>query len=516
LLVLSTPSALLAPIGLLVPLAIHLWNRRPGREVAVGSLRWLTTGANRRLRNLRLEQVLLLLLRTAVLAVLAVAVAGPAWRLARPARRGQVLLSPALAGTGSLAAVRPTIDSLRRRGYGLRWLAAGFPSIKAADWRADSAGKVLDGQLFTVTEAWYWGRVQQAGTAFVGQPLYVVTPAGQRGFGGTHGALPARLTWLTLPGRRAEQWLYRATTTPDSLHLQIGQADESRLTFQTVSVKKPAPGATLRLPKLPAWRYVLDARQAASLQPLAADQPAAVPVTPATLRVWVYAPAAATTEARYWRAALQAAAVGLPGRLALTVAATPPPADARPDWLFWLSDAPVPTAWQAQVHQGLHLWQLAAGPSRADTASLVAPDASPDAPITLWRRATAPLSGEPLWTDSHGRAVLTRQPLGAGATYLFTSRLQPAWSTLPASPALPALLLEVLAPAPTAANLALHDQRRFDPSQLPPRPAGGQSLGVSPPAAYRLLDLRPWLVLAAGLLFALERWLARQRASITD
>ncbi len=117
-------SALLALLALLVPLAIHLWNRRPGREVAVGSLRWLAAGANRRLRNLRLEQVGLLLLRAALLAVLALAVAGLAWRQPLPASRGQVLVSPALAGTGTLAAVRPTLDSLRRRGYGppvARW-----------------------------------------------------------------------------------------------------------------------------------------------------------------------------------------------------------------------------------------------------------------------------------------------------------------------------------------------------------------------------------------------------------
>ena len=89
----TNPSALLALLGLLVPLAIHLWNRRPGREVAVGSLRWLAAGANRRLRNLRLEQLWLLLLRAALLAVLAVAIAGPTWRQVLPPGRGQVLVT---------------------------------------------------------------------------------------------------------------------------------------------------------------------------------------------------------------------------------------------------------------------------------------------------------------------------------------------------------------------------------------------------------------------------------------
>ena len=73
---LLSPFALLALLGLLVPVAIHLWNRRPGREVPVGSLRWLAAGANRRLRNLKPEQLLLLLLRATLMAVLAVALAG--------------------------------------------------------------------------------------------------------------------------------------------------------------------------------------------------------------------------------------------------------------------------------------------------------------------------------------------------------------------------------------------------------------------------------------------------------
>ncbi|WP_460554347.1 BatA domain-containing protein, partial [Hymenobacter daeguensis] len=81
------PAAFWALTGLLVPVAIHLWNRRPGREVAVGSLRWLATGANRRLRSLQPEQLWLLLLRAVLLALLAGAVAGPVWRQRRPASR---------------------------------------------------------------------------------------------------------------------------------------------------------------------------------------------------------------------------------------------------------------------------------------------------------------------------------------------------------------------------------------------------------------------------------------------
>ncbi|MEJ7662794.1 MAG: hypothetical protein WKG07_38630 [Hymenobacter sp.] len=99
-----------------------------------------------------------------------------------------------------------------------------------------------------------------------------------------------------------------------------------------------------------------------------------------------------------------------------------------------------------------------------------------------------------------------------------TTRLNPPWSALADSPELPALLLDLLAPAPrlgTDANLTAHDQRRLDPAQLPARPAPGASPTAAPPVAYRFLDLRPWLVLLAAVLFGLERWLARRRAAPT-
>lgn len=528
-LTLTNPTALLALLGLLVPLAIHLWNRRPGQEVAVGSLRWLAAGANRRLRNLRLEQVLLLLLRATLLAVLAVAVAGPAWRQALPPGRGQVLVSPALAGTGTLAAVRPAIDSLRRRGYQLRWLGQGLPLVSATAWRADSLGQRPDSLLAdnqAASSDFYWERIRQAADTFAGQPLYVLTPATLRGAAGTHPALPLNLTWQTIPVPTESTWLQAATGTADSLRLLLGHSTERQTTFRVARVARPGVGQRLAGTGLPSLRYELAKNGQPQLQPLPltpADSAQAAPavlVHPAALRVWVYATPTYADDARYLRAALRAASVGLPGPLVLTVGPTlPSPANA-PDWLFWLSGAPVPAAWQAQVRQGLHLWQAAAGAGTPDTTLLAAPELAEAAPVAVWRRTkpAAAANAQSLWTAGRGGAVLTRQAVGQGAFYQLATRINPVWSALPDSPALPALLLGLLRPAPTGPDLArlhTHDQRRLDPAQLPTRPTGVvRAAGPPAPTAFRLLDLRPWLIIAAGLLLALERWLARRRAAI--
>ncbi|MDB5236634.1 MAG: hypothetical protein JWR44_3627 [Hymenobacter sp.] len=528
---LITSSALLALLGVLVPVAIHLWNRRPGREVAVGSLRWLAAGANRRLRNLKLEQLWLLLLRAALVAVLAVAVAGPAWRQVLPAARGQVLLSPELQGSPALATLRPAIDSLRRRGYGLRWLAAGFPKVPGAVWRADT---LMPGDSIPPKAAaslrnadFQWARVQQAAGVFAGQPLRVVTSAPLRNFQGTHPPLAANISWQTVPLVHSETWIQSAAVRGDSLRLLLGQSSERRTEFRMKSLPRPQPGGVVQAPGLPRFRFEGTAT-GSQLQPLAnatsgkSTQPA-VPVRTGPLRVLIFSGVGYLAETRTLRAGIQAAGAGIPVPVALTLTTRAPDPNAQIDWLFWLSDAPLPAVWREAVRKGTRVWQEAAGPGTA-TQSRVALQPG-EFSEQIFRRtgpAADTAGGELVWADGFGRAVLSRRALGLGALYQLHTRLNPPWSNLADSPLLPAHLLDLLQPetrAGTAAHqvLALHDKRTLDPAQLQTPANQDSSLKNSPAkpgsglTSFRFTDLRPWLVLVATVLFALERLLARRR-----
>jgi len=532
---LLNPAALLALTGLLVPVAIHLWNRRPGREVAVGSLRWLAAGANRRLRNLKLEQLWLLLLRAALLVVLAVAVAEPVWRQPQPASRGQVLLSPEVLGQPAFATLRPSIDSLRRQGYEVRWLATGFTRVPGAAWRADSTGSASHSRAVlanpTQLAEFNWARVQQATVVFPSQPLVVVTSATLRNFQGSHPPLPAFVTWQMLPTSTTRTWLQSAALRADSLRLLLGRSDETQTAFRMMTVARPQPGAVLRMTGLPPFRF--ESGTAASqlkLLPAAGDSPTettgTVPVRTQPLHVIVYSTASYDSDARYLQAGLRAAAVGIPMELILTTTAQPPNPAAPPDWLFWLSDAPVPAAWRATTAHGTNIWQEAPTPGVADTAIFATPETGMTAVSVLRRASVAPTkTAQPLWTDGRGRAILTRQAQGQGAVYQLYTRLNPTWSELGDDSALPARLLALLQPTPADAHpfpttvldraLATHDQRAIDPTQL----VGGSIMQQKArptrrppvPPSFRATDLRPWLVLAAGLLFLLERLLARWR-----
>lgn len=535
--ILLHPAALLALLGVLVPVAIHLWNRRPGREVAVGSLRWLAAGANRRLRNLKLEQLGLLLLRAALLAVLAVAVAGPVWRTALPTSRGVVLLSAEAVGLQALAGLKSTIDSLRRRGYALRWLAAGFPRVPGRTWQqlTGPAGATTDSIAASAagqpgSQSFAWARVQQATAAFPGQPLVVVTSAALRNFGGSHAPLPAGVTWQTLPDTTTATWLASAAQTGDSLSLLVGRSNEMRTTYRRQQVRLRSNGQLIQTAGLAPLRVTTDKEAGKQLlvpatgEPRTADK-VAIDTAPLVIDLYVspeYAP-----DAHYLEAALRAAGTALPTRPLLRRIQTRPNQLSAP-WTFWLSAEPLPQNWQANLNKTAHtIWLEAAGPGVADTAHLatVAPDA---AAVQVYRRDTRPVASglETVWADSRGRAVLSRQVVGLGGVYQLHTRLNPTWSELADDAQLPARLLELLQPELTsgfnrhstrlAAAETVHDRRALAPTQLPATPAASArpAAFIAPPATFRQTDLRPWLVLLAGLLLLLERLLTRRRDTL--
>ncbi|MBC6991557.1 BatA domain-containing protein [Hymenobacter sp. BT491] len=507
------PSGLLALLGIAVPVAIHLWNRRPGRTVPVGSLRWLEATANRRLRSLKLEQLALLLVRIAVVALLAVALASPAWQRPPAPTRGQVFISPDLLPTGSLSAFRPGIDSLRRRGYEVRRLAPGFRLISAAAWRnLDSVAAA--GATDSLPADQLWARVRQAADSFPNRPIRVFTSTSLGHFQTSRPALPAQLTWQVVPTADSGAWLQSAYQSgPDSLRLLVGRSTEAAATFRVVRVRKPNAGEAVRVAGLSPLHYATMAT-GATLQP-GDSSSAAVAVSTAPLRIWVRYDAAHSEDARYLRAALQAAAAGLAAPLALTVSAAPPAAAASLDWLFWLSDAPVPAGWQQRVRRGLRLWQDAKAPGQSSEGFLA--NAATVAPVRILRRSkeAVPATGQSLWADGQGRAVLSYQSISQGSIYQLHTRLHPDWSELADSPNLPALLLDILQPEQKSTNWAA-DKRALDAAQIHPANHMVSVATSNRPAPDSYLDLRPWAVLATGLLFALERLLAQRRLSFSS
>lgn len=130
------PGGLIALAALAVPIALHLWSRRTGRPLRIGSIALFAAAPPPATRRPQIEDMWLLLLRCGVLAALALALAGPYWRGGgRAAGATWVLVTEDIAAA---PASQPLLDSLRSAGAEQHTLGPGpiWSLLREADYTA--------------------------------------------------------------------------------------------------------------------------------------------------------------------------------------------------------------------------------------------------------------------------------------------------------------------------------------------------------------------------------------------
>jgi len=407
----------LAGLGsLFVPIALHLWSRRGGHPVRVGSIRLLAGSPPATRRSWTIQDPWLLALRCATLAALAAALAGPYWvpQARTPATHTLALVA------GNVRDRDALVDSLRGAGVSVSLLDTtatprATPNLWTALKRAD--------------------RQAPPGTRFV-----VFAPDLLRHFRGTRPALQSRVEWQARPA-----------TTP----------------------------------------------------------PAAVTPSPAARVVVVFADPARLDDARYVRAALEAAgsATGIPAIVSVRPAASiarGAAVGARADWLVWLSERALPEAIREQVRRGAVLLSDAGAAAPRRHRSRIVTGAQPS---DTWLRVTADPgnTGAAVWADGTGTPLLTVSHEDRGTHYRFHSRFFPGWGDFVLRPAFPLAMARLWAATDSIA--AAPDERRVTIRQIipaqEPRPRAADWSGTS----RRSLFMALWVL--AALLFLFERWVSR-------
>lgn len=123
------PTYLWALLGLLVPLAIHLWSKKEANTIKIGSVQLLDESNSRQSSSIQLNEWLLLLLRMLILALIVVLMAGPQWRTKGNQQQVTYLVEPSLANEPTLATI---LDSLQEDAS-VRLFTNGFP-----EWDLDT------------------------------------------------------------------------------------------------------------------------------------------------------------------------------------------------------------------------------------------------------------------------------------------------------------------------------------------------------------------------------------------
>ena len=118
--------------GISLPLAIHLWNGRKGKVIAWAATAWLSPVESQSSRSLKLDQLLLLLVRITLWTMIVLFVVGLWWNLFGKAESPNTvhLVMP---NANVEAEFRFELEQALQKGEEVFWLAAGLPDYETGE-----------------------------------------------------------------------------------------------------------------------------------------------------------------------------------------------------------------------------------------------------------------------------------------------------------------------------------------------------------------------------------------------
>jgi hypothetical protein len=465
-----------------IPVIIHLWNIRPGKTLKVGSISLITEASKSTKRSFKLLDILLLLLRCLLLAIIAMLLAAPVWQKYVTAQKKGWVLIPQEIFKETYQQFKPTIDSLDKAGYEFHYFNKGFAKQDLKTIVADPSLKD------TTTNANYWGLIKQLESQVGNTPVYLFTQNGINHFKGNKPTVNLNaLHWQAYIAKDSvAKWINRAfLTNTGAIKVTIGNSAPSATYFTTQTIQSGGNNdITVN---------VQNGQPSVSLKNT--NQPVAVDTS--ALRIAIYTDKH-QLDAGYLKAALSAA-VDFTGRKSVIKEySSPVQIPAGQAWVFWLSEQPVKPD---LLKSSKNIFRYEGG-KVTDVTSWIDPGH-----ITLAKMINATGAQEAVWQDGFGKPVLGL----SGNTYHFYTRFNPLWNDLVWSDDFPELMLKLLL-GNGQSQPKVHERRILSNHQLQPE-VFAQSMPQSSFKTTQQADISKYFWLLVVLLFIAERILSHKKST---
>ncbi|GAB2694340.1 hypothetical protein GCM10027037_17310 [Mucilaginibacter koreensis] len=491
--------------ALSVPLVIHLWNLRQGKVLKVGSIALIAAASKKSSRSFKLTDVWLLIIRCALLAVIALLLAQPIWQkhVAATKSKGWVLIPK-----GNIAEVYKKfgsqLDSLRKAGFELHDFDRDFKLIDSVQLKGLLNTK---NQPHVAQISDYWLLLNRLNTLFnPTTPVYLFTTAQLKHFNGTKPAVALNLHWQTYrPADSVSTWIEQTWLTPgNNIRVVKGTSNPAAITYTYYNIKNEPTANSL---------FEVFANGGSLQVKLKNDTAKATTIDTGIQRYAVYTDVN-TADANYVKAALQSITQFTQHKAVVQQFNSANAIPGNATWVFWLSVKPVPAA---LLQRTKHLFFYAPGkPHTVNSWLNLAPQntiADQGPVIELYQTIVPPKnSGIPLWTDGYGKPVLSQLRSQQTDIYKFYSRFNPSWNDLAWNDQFPKLLFKLITPS-TETN-KLHDHRIINREQM--MPLGGRSTYSASSVVIRQTDLRLIFWLLAAALFLIERLLTHRKKNLAS
>ena len=212
----TNPMWLWALTGLLIPLGIHLLSRKEGKMIEIGSLRHLVESNTAQFQSIRINEIVLLMLRSLLITVIVLLLAGFQINTNKFSTNRWLVIEN---GIQLEKDIKPLMDSLVQQGYEMRFLAKNFPSIN------DS--------LKLPTPKDYWGLTEKLSGS---GDIVVISYNYAEGFKGKRAAMPSNIKWITYNPKLENNVAKIVSLLDDSVWIREATATAERTAFETKSL----------------------------------------------------------------------------------------------------------------------------------------------------------------------------------------------------------------------------------------------------------------------------------------
>ncbi|MGB5555896.1 MAG: BatA domain-containing protein, partial [Flavobacteriaceae bacterium] len=215
------PAYLWGLLGLLIPIAIHLWSKRKVQVIKVGSTKFITTMDPRQTNSLALNELWLLALRLLTITLVTLILAAPRLKKQVAPKALVYLVEPSLLADERFT---PVLDTLPQDA--VRLLEEGFPEFTTA----------TEVQLPSDVPN-YWQLAQKM-EQLMADSIVVFTRALQSGLKGKRPEVNSTIQWVAFEMAPEPKKLLEAFALQDSLRLVFLTDLSPNLGFEAVSLAK--------------------------------------------------------------------------------------------------------------------------------------------------------------------------------------------------------------------------------------------------------------------------------------
>lgn len=221
------PTYLWALTGLLIPLAIHFWNKRDAQIIKVGSIKFFHGTAASQRRAIRFNELWLLLLRMAALIILILILAEPQITRKQDKTALIYLVEPSLLDQ---ARVTKLLDSLE--GKQIRLLETGFPLYEKETLLGKQEKKIS-----------YWQLAQQMQQLRT-DSIVVFTKGLTANLRGMRPTINKKIKWITFEDEETPKTTVKAQKISDSIRIISVSSDYESLYLDSETL---AQGEKMRI-----------------------------------------------------------------------------------------------------------------------------------------------------------------------------------------------------------------------------------------------------------------------------